>query len=63
MLGWRIKDMVDEKVLEDENGQNKKILIDTLQHLYERYILGIGDTHMTNILYVNKHKTNQLVAE
>lgn len=62
VLGWRIKDMVDEKVLEDKNGQNKKILIDTLQHLYERYILGIGDTHMCNILYVNKHKTNQLIA-
>ena len=62
VLGWRIKDMIDEKILAEENEQNKKILIDTLQHLYERYILGIGDTHMCNVLYVNKHKTKQLVA-
>lgn len=54
-LGWRIKDLIDERQLNDE--QTKEAV---LQHFYLRYLLGVGDTHVGNMMKVDT--TVQLVA-
>jgi hypothetical protein len=62
VLGLRIKDMIDDKVLLEDTEENKKKKLDVLQHLYHRYILGVGDTHTSNILEVSKKKSKQVIA-
>ena len=55
VLGWRIKDLIDEGQLNDP--QTKEAV---LQHLYLRYVLGVGDTNVGNMMKVEN--TEQLVA-
>ena len=55
VLGWRIKDLIDEGQLNDE--QTKEAV---LQHFYLRYVLGVGDTNVGNMMKVDN--TDQLVA-
>ena len=54
-LGWRIKDLIDEGGLKDQ-----KTIQAVVQHFYLRYILGIGDTNVSNMMKVET--TDQLVA-
>jgi hypothetical protein len=54
-LGWRIKDLIDEGRLIDE--QTKEAV---LQHFYLRYVLGVGDTNVGNMMKVET--SDQLVA-
>jgi len=61
-LGYRIKDLVDDDLLIEDNVKNTNIKKDTLQHFYLRYILGIGDTHVSNVLAVDKPGTSQVIA-
>lgn len=62
VLGPRIKDMIDDKVFDSENETHANIILDILQHLYHRLVLGVGDTHTSNILHVHKKNTNQQIA-
>lgn len=55
VLGWRIKDLIDEGQLTDE--QTKEAV---LQHFYLRYVLGVGDTNVGNMMKVEL--SDQLVA-
>jgi len=55
VLGWRIKDLIDEGRLTDDYMKEAVV-----QHFYLRYILGIGDTNVGNMMKVET--TNQLVA-
>lgn len=54
-LGWRIKDLIDEGRLTDERMKQAVV-----QHFYLRYLLGVGDTHVGNMMKVET--TDQLVA-
>ena len=62
VLGYRLKDYIDEGLLKERSDKNNKIKNDTVQHLYLRYILGIGDTSASNIIIVDRNDTQQLIA-
>lgn len=62
VLGYRIKDMIDDNMFLKEGSKTTKIIIDVLQHLYLRYVLGVGDTHTSNLLFVDIAKKKQVVA-
>lgn len=57
VLGCRIKDLLDENKTND-------VLINqaVMQHFYLRYILGVGDTSVSNMLVVEQSTTKQVVA-
>jgi len=54
-IGSRIKDLVDEGRLTDERVKHAVV-----QHFYLRYILGVGDSHVGNMMLVETG--DQLVA-
>ena len=54
--------MIDDKVFDSENETHTNIILDILQHLYHRLVLGVGDTHTSNILHVHKKNTSQQIA-
>jgi hypothetical protein len=57
VLGWRIKDLIDEGRLTDDSVKQA-----VMQHFYLRYVLGVGDTHVGNMMLVENPNTTQLVA-
>jgi len=64
VLGYRILDILRRaKRGEAETLLNDRLKRDILQHLYLRYVLGVGDAGGQNILYVDREKNpDQLVA-
>ena len=62
VLGFRVKDMVDDNLLIKETTQNRTIIIAILQHFYLRMVLGIGDSGVSNVLFVDKKSTKQVIA-
>ena len=56
------KDLVDDDILVEDTVKTTSIKNDTLQHFYLRYILGIGDTSVSNVLAVDKPGTSQVIA-
>ncbi len=62
VLGYRVKDMIDDNLLIKETTKNRTIIIGILQHFYLRMVLGIGDSGVSNILFVDKKSTKQVIA-
>ena len=60
VLGYRILDLIKNKDL--QKLLTPTVKQDTVQHLYLRYLLKIGDTGLANMLYVDRRGMEQKVA-